>query len=249
MKKGGDSMELRDYLFEKEVLVADKSFKSLKEYNEEDVLKQIALARNLHNIFMGYSIYGSTRINSTIGKLIESIKVDLKKCKVNLNEVNNKSEKNKMDEFLINNGELILKKVEDTLLFLKEVDYCGIIKRSMKKNEICLGKIDEGNLRVFKEIEISSLKDISYNLVEEDIYHYLRKVRRRNPNSKLFKYINKYVEDAFLGDNSRQYIKILLLVPYDTIRNWRKYSINKKGLSSEDYVNIITKSMKYEMDV
>ena len=154
-----------------------------------------------------------------------------------------------MDEFLINNGELILKKVEETLLFLKEIDYFGIIKRSMKKNEICLGRIDEGNLRVVKEIEISSLKDISYNLVEEDIYHYLRKVRRRNPDSQLYTYISKYIEDAFLGDNSREYLRILLLFPYDTIRNWRKYSINKKGLSSEDYVNIITKSMKYEMDV
>lgn len=242
-------MELRDYLFEKGVIVTDKSFRSAKEYKDEEILKQIILARNLHNILMRYSIYETTRINSTIGKFIESIKVDLKKCRINLNELYCKNEKNIMDEFLLSHGELVLKKAQDAIICLKEIDYIGIIKRSMKKNELCLGRVDEGNLRASEGIEIGSIKNISYNLVEEDIYHYLRKVRRRNPNkNNLEMHVSKYIDDAFLGENSREYLLILLSIPWDTIRNWRKYRLNKRQISPKEYVNIMIKSMKYEME-
>lgn len=241
------SIELRDYLFEKEVIVTDKSFRSLKEYKEEEVLKQIILIRNIHNILMGYSVYGTTKINSTIGKLIESVKVDLKKCKLSYNELYGKSEKNIMDEFLLNNGEIVIKKTEETLIFLKEIDYIGVIKRSMKKNEMCLGSVDEGNLRVYEGIEIGSIKNISYNLVEEDIYNYLCKVRRRHHENDLEEYVNKYSEDAFLGINSKEYLKILLSIPWDTMKSWKRYALNKRGISPEEYLNSIIKSMKYEM--
>ena len=240
-------IELRDYLFEKEAIVTDKSFRSLKEYKEEDVLKQIILIRNIHNILMGYSVYGTTRINSTIGKLIESVKVDLKKCKLSLNELYSKNGKNIMDEFLLSNGEIVIKRTEEALISLKEIDYIGVINRSMKKNEMCLGSVDEENLRVSEGIEIGSIKNISYNLVEEDIYNYLCKVRRRHHENNLEEYVSKYSEDAFLGINSKEYLKILLLIPRDTMKSWKRYTLNKRGIYPEQYLNSMIKSMKYEM--
>lgn len=241
-------MKLRDYLLENGVIVTDRAFRSAKEYKDEDILKQIILIRNLHNILMRYSIYETTRINSTIGKQIESIKVELKKCRMNLNEIYCKNEKNTMDKFLLSHGDLVLKSAQNAIISLKEIDYIGIIKRSMKKNEICLGRVDEGNLRAYEGIEIGSIKDISYNLVEDDIYNYLRKVRRKSPRKNNLKmHISKYIDDVFLGENSREYLLILLSIPLDTIKNWRKYRLNKRQLSTKDHTNNIIKSMKYEM--
>ena len=81
---------------------------------------------------------------------------------------------NCMDLFILENGEKLLNRVDKAIEDLKEIDYLGIIKRSMKKNEICLGRVDEGNLRVVEAIEVGSLKGATYNLVEEDIYNYLK---------------------------------------------------------------------------
>ena len=115
-----------------------------------------------------------TRIDSTIGKKIENIKVEIKRSREDIKYRYNKSQKNICDNFLLQYGEVIISRAEEAINFLGYIDYLSLIERSMKKNEICLGRIDEVNLRVMENIEIATVKNISYNLVEEDIYEYLR---------------------------------------------------------------------------
>ena len=196
---------------------------------------------------MGYINKGNMKINSTIGKLVENIKLELKQCRMSFNELKFNNELNVMDIFLLNNGDEILEKAEVGIKRISEFDYIGIIKRSMKKNEICLGRVDESNLRVVEGIEIGTLKKISYNLVEEDIYNYLRRVRRKNPNCNLEFFVNEYIKSAHLSENSKIYLEILLSVPYDTIKSWKRYISNKNLIEPTEYLNIITKTISYEL--
>lgn len=154
---------------------------------------------------------------------------------------------NCMDLFILENGEKLLNKVDKAIEDLKEIDYLGIIKRSMKKNEICLGRVDEGNLRVVEAIEVGSLKGATYNLVEEDIYNYLKRIKRRDKKGNLDKYIDEYIRLSHLNKHSKDYISILLSIPYDSLKQWYRYKYNKKNLLPEEYLKNIKASMEYEI--
>ena len=104
-------------------------------------MEQIIIIQNAHKILSGYNCYGVTRINSTIGKRVEHIKVMIKRLRKDLEKRENV--KNPMDKFILVNGNKILSKAEKGIYELKNINYIGIIERSMKKNEITLGRADE----------------------------------------------------------------------------------------------------------
>lgn len=151
-----------------------------------------------------------------------------------------------MDEFLLEYGEDLIKKGEFRISLLKDINYIGIIQRSMKKNEICLGRADESNLRVFERLEIGSIKGVSYNLLEEDMYSYLRRLRRRNSDLDLRKFIEEFVSLSYLNKDSIEYIKILLSIPNDTFKQWQRYRQNKKDITAEEYLENIRGTLAYE---
>lgn len=109
----------------------------------------------------------------------------------------------------------------------------------MKKNEITLGRADEKNLRVTSELEIGTLKNVSYNLVEEDIYDYLKRVKIKNKKISLEKCIDKYIERSCLSEDSRDYIAILLMIPYGTLNIWYKYAYGRNKYSYEEQLKKI----------
>lgn len=233
---------IRKYLEDKEIKITGFSFKgSVIDYSEERVISHLRLVNAVHKTLMGYGISGS--INSTIGKSVEKVKVDIKRLNRNLNKIESK---NVMDEFLLINGYHILNQSEGALDRFKNINYLDLIRRSMKKNEICLNRVDESNIRAVEDIEIGTLKGITYNLVEEDILSYLRKVKIRNKKINFDYVIDKYIEISKLDENSKLYIKILLEIPIDTIRYCKKYLRGRKKIDIEKYLRNIKESYNYE---
>lgn len=204
---------------------------------------------DVHSILSGYHYNGSFRINSTIGKRLESIKVYIKRLKKDLEWRRKKEFLNSMDRFLLSEGGNIIKQGERAIEEIGGIDYLGLIKRSMKQNEICLGRADEGNLRKNNGIEIGNIKGLSYNLIEEDIYEYLKKIRRRGGSPNEEAYIEKYIIEKKLENNSEEYIKLLLEIPYDSLRQWLRYSQGKRNIAPDDYLENIEKISKYENKV
>ncbi|MFQ9248099.1 MAG: hypothetical protein ACLR3R_12270 [Clostridium paraputrificum] len=74
-----------------------------------------------------------TRINSSIGKRVESIKVMQKRLNKDIALRGDIKEINCMDLFILENGEKLLNRVGKAIEDLNQIDYLGIIKRSMKK--------------------------------------------------------------------------------------------------------------------
>ncbi|HEY5525364.1 MAG TPA: spore coat protein [Clostridium sp.] len=212
-------------------------------------MKQIKLISEVHSILSGYHYNGSFRINSTIGKRVECIKVYIKRLKKDLDRREKSEFLNSMDRFLLSKGKDIIKQGEEALEGIKEIDYLGLIRRSMRKNEICLGRVDEGNLRKNNEIEIGDIKNLSYNLIEEDIYEYLKKIRRRGSILNEDLYIEKYTSEEMLQNSSGEYIKLLLEIPYDSLRQWLRYAQGKRNMAPDDYLENIEEALKYESKV
>jgi len=75
------NLTLKEYLLENDILVGDDYFKGIRDINEKKVMEQIIIIQNAHKILSGYNCYGTTRINSTIGRKVEHIKVMLKRLR------------------------------------------------------------------------------------------------------------------------------------------------------------------------
>lgn len=196
---------------------------------------------------MGYNS-NYNNINSIIGRKIEGIKVELKRAKEDYIKISKKKDLDVCEIFLLDNGKNIIKKTENAIEKFKDIDFINIVDRSMKKCEICIGRIDECNLRVMERVEIGTLKNLYYNLVEEDIYEYLLRIRRKKILINIDKILDEYIEIARLSSISKDYISILLEVPYDSLKQWRKFRNNKKILSSNEYLRRIVNSYNSEIN-
>lgn len=52
-----------------------------------------------------------------------------------------------------------------------------------------------------------------------------------------------------LQNSSKEYIKLLLEIPYDSLRQWYRYAQGKRIMAPEDYLGNIEESLKYESKV
>ncbi|MBU5487927.1 hypothetical protein KQI77_07055 [Clostridium sp. MSJ-8] len=236
-----------EYLQDKDVVVCNRTFKDSFIENEENIYNQIITAHELHRILMGYYINGTTRISSTVGKKIEKTKVILKILEDEMIKNKEKSNNDLMKNFLLENGENIIKKAKEGLMKVECISYRELIKRSMRKNEMCLGKIDRSNLRVRESIEIGRVKYISYNMVEEDIYSYIKQL---NINGNKEKYIDFYVDIAKLTEKSKQYILALMSIPMDTLKLFGRYKKHEAGYSNSKLIRILDSMQEaYNLEV
>jgi hypothetical protein len=243
-----NNVTLNEYLVEKNVFVKGECFKAEKITDEKEILKQVALINKVDTIMSGYYGDGITRINSRVGKKLESVKVQIKKLRRHLRIIEKRDYLSSMDKFLLENGEIILNQGEKGINLISEINYLDIIRRSMRENEICLGRVGEENLREGEIIEIGSLKNVSYNLKEEDTYEYLKKIRRRRCLTREDYYIDEFIKIAKLKKSSKDYIKILLYIPCDSLRQWYRYSQGKKNILPDKYLENIKFTFQYEIN-
>lgn len=241
------NIKLINYLVEHDVVVTNKLFPREKLYTNDKVINQIKLIDGIHKILMKYYGDGISRINGSIGKAIEDIKVDVKRGREHIDLLQDKKNLDCMEIFLLEHGNEILINCNEVLSLLDKVDYLSLYRRSMKKKEICLGKVDESNLRAVENLEIGSINGIKYNLVEEDIISYLRIVKKNNKSIDIKNIIKEYVTNTYLNCNSKKYIEALLIYPYETMKYWHKFRKNKKGKSSKEYLDKISEAYMNEI--
>ena len=151
-----------------------------RDFTIRDISGQINSIIEIHKILMKCEFDGLSRIESKIGREVEGYKVQLKKIKRDYNELIMKINKNDIDKFLIFEGKNMINQASVALEKIYNDNYLSIIDRCMNRKEICLGRIDSGNLRKENgKVEVGSLKGISYNLIEEDLYKYIKRIQKR----------------------------------------------------------------------
>ncbi len=216
----------------------------------------------VHKKLMGCRLSGLNRLGSNIGKEVEGFKVQIKKLKKDYERIINKDLKNDVDKIILLDGKMMLQKGEEAIDYIYKHGYLGVIERSMNREEICIGRADSGNLRFLEKtnsedsthgvisnksiFEIGTLKGISYNLVEEDLYKYIKRLQRRQENIDKEEIINTFVHSAHLSLNSIDYLKGLCSYPKDFLKCWERYKYGKKEKTEEDILLELEKSMKYE---
>ena len=109
---------LKKYLAQNDIYVMGNNFYFNKdEYTLEEIKKHIIIINAIHKILMKFYSYENIGVKSTIGKNIEKLKLDIKRLR---RSIINIEIKNSMDEFIFLNGNSILNQAEDAILRLKK---------------------------------------------------------------------------------------------------------------------------------
>ena len=228
-----NEVSANEYLNIRGITIMEQCFSYDKNMYKKDITSQINLIVELHKTLIGCNFDEFSRLKSTIGKEVESYKVQVKKLQSHYDYIVSKTCTNEVEKLILSNGKIMLKQANEAMNYIYEHDYFGVIKRSMNREEICLGKVDSSNLRkVEGKIEIGIIKGMAYNLVEEDLYSYIKKLQRKQVNIDEEELIKVFVHGSHLSFNSLYYLRGLCSYPRDFFKSWERYmDSNKKRIN------------------
>lgn len=242
-----DELKIKQYFNKNGIQVAGNYFKSKKNIDIKDIEKQIDLIVMFQKKIAGLNFDGADRIESKIGKTLEDYKVQIKVLSRDYNELFLKEKKNEVDKYIILEGRKMLKQAEYAVNNISDELYFNIIHRSMNRKEICIGRIDSGNLKYEdKRITVGIVKNIAYNLIEEDFYKYIKRIQKKNIKSDENLLIKNFVYKSHLAYNSIIYLQGLCLYPRDFFKNWQRYRKNRVEKTDEYYMSEFKRIEKYE---
>lgn len=230
---------LYSYFTDKDIKIANKRFESKNSATSTENIKlQIDNIIKFQSLCMGYTDNVLPRIGGSIGRELESYKVQMKNLNIDLLIIKEKIIKNDFDILLLSEGEKLLNRGTDAICRVENSNYKDIIRRSMINYEICLGNACENNLRINDEgqMEVGTIKYLTYNLIEQDFYSYMKHLRKRNNNINNDELIYYFVEKSSLENNSIEYLKALLSYPVESLKLWDKYRRNKKDMTQDQYI-------------
>ena len=229
-------MDIYEYLSSRSIIISDEKFKDNAEVSVSD---QIQLISDAHKRLLDGKEAIIPRIQSVIGREFEGYKVDIKKNKNYINKIINNKSTNYIEDYLIDEGSRIIKKAQETLSLLDLEIYFSIIKRSMKRYEICLGRVDESSLKRDKNeiIYIRSNKYIVYDLLESDCYNYIKKIKRRKKRYGINNIIDEFVNKSALDQGSIKYLRILSIYPNESMKILNKCRNGRIDITNEDVVS------------
>lgn len=242
-----DESRINEYFNANEVQVLGYYFESKKNAGMKDIEDQINLIIMLQKKIAGLSFGGVDRIESRIGKTLEEYKVQIRILNRDYNELFLKEKKSENDKYIIMEGRKMLEQAERAINAISDELYFNIIRRSMNRKEICIGRVDSGNLKYEdNNIVIGNIKNISYNLIEEDFYRYIKRLQKKNIIFDENTLIKSFVYKSHLAYSSIIYLQGLCLYPRDFLRNWQRYRKNKMDKPQEYYMKEFKRIEKYE---
>lgn len=241
-------MDILEFLNDNGVIVGEKNFpKNNEKKYIWDTDNQISLIIQIQKILRGKKTNIIPRVESSIGKEIESFTVMAKKTLKMIKSFEEKYNKNDFDIFIIDEGNKILSRANKSLNALDEDEYLKIIIRSMNNYDICLGRVDEGNLK--KEgliIYTRTTRYISYNMIEHDCYNYIKKLKKRGYEGDIIKLINDFAYKSNLNRDSINYMTVLSNYPIESIKTLLKLKEERDKFSDEEWIKEIGIAQKID---
>jgi len=228
-------LELNEYLKRKNIIIKDSKLSSYKIENKEEVFKQIDNIIYFQKSVGAYKENLLPRIRASIGKELEEYKAQVILMERYIKNLKNKKDLNKIDNYIKDKEKEILYKAEISLKHIALKDYREIIERSMKNYEICLGRVDESNLALEDNIIlVGTIKYMSYNIREHDIYSLIKKIKRKDIEISFQEIIDYYIEKENLKEGSRKYLEGLSSYPNEQLKVMKRYIQGKYALKEDE---------------
>lgn len=199
------SDELIHFLSDNDIVITNKK----NEKSDNSANKEIEHIKNLvkvQKIILNYNKPYSLGLSSFIWRDIETFKMW------------NRRGRKLIKDYNIDELESVVKEAEKSIDTLYKIPYLNLIHRSMKNNEICIGRTSENNIWKDENIKILDLSKSSFNLIEHDCYKYLYKYKKKQIPLDYNKIIDCFIKSHNLDNNSRVYIESLLSYPYESMK-------------------------------
>lgn len=229
-------IDLKSYLEERKIYILNEGRNKIKNQGIDDIFKQVGNILLFQSRVKEYRVNLLPRIGGSIGREIDNYNCAGILLEKYLGILQNKKNINLIDSYLIKNGDDLLQRAKQSLKNLCLNNYRKLIKRSMCNYEVCLGRVDEGNLIVSdnEEIFIGTIKYLTYNIKEHDIYSYIKKIKKRDIGIDIDELISFYIEKSSLDNSSKEYLKSLTAYPNEEFKIVERYILGKITINERE---------------
>ncbi len=215
---------------------------------EKLIIEQFHAIHAFHEKSIGFNGYLRNRLDNDTGKVIEEYKRSIKNLAKDINKIIRDEPKNSFEELILKHGKTAINRGEESIREVYHSDYIGIITRSMRRGEVCLGNTDFKNLQKNNCIEVISFEDCSYNMVEMDCFFLLNKLKRKGVKLDFHKLVNEFCYIEGLKDRSSKFLIALLSYPHEFMNCCNKYIEGKKQWSEHKFTERLIKSLIQDGD-
>lgn len=230
------------YLKSKNIFVSH-----FKSNNVNDPFEQIEILSDFHKRSMGYKNDIEDKLRNNIGKLIEKYKINLRRAKKDLRYIDSTYPKNDFEKIFSEIGESYLERAERCIDKVYSSQYYEIIRRSMKRNEVCIGNAGFDNLRKVQGIiEINDISHCAYDIVEMDACKFLGYLKRKGTKIDFDDLIKKFAEYEKLESNSISFIKAVMSYPHEIIKCCSRYRKYGESYTSDYFKRKLEKAVLKE---
>jgi len=235
-------IELNSYLENNGITVLNGKIE--KHQDSTNIFKQIEDIIFFHNKIGPYKENLFPRIGASIGKEVNSYYSQIILINEYLRKIQEKSSLNSIDFYLINRGEELVDLGQKALNHIYSNNFRSLIERSMKNYEVCLTRVDEENLKVEEDgkIIVSTVKYLTYNLKEHDIYSYIKKIKRRKIDLSIDEIIKYYIKTTNLNEDSKEYLRALSSYPNEELKLVERYILGKLKMKEEEVLYALYKA-------
>ncbi|MBZ9685026.1 spore coat protein [Clostridium estertheticum] len=233
----------------KNVLATDFKYKNVdSDITEELIIEQFGAIHDFHEKSLGFNGYLRNRLNNNTGKVIEDYKIYIKRLTGDINSIKTTQPKNSFEELVIEYGEGVIKRGEACIRAVYQTDYIGIITRSMRKTEICLGNTDFQNLQKNNFTYVVSFEDCSYNMVEMDCFILLSKLKRKGLELDFQRLAHEFCYIEGLDESSFEFLIALVSYPHEFMKCCNKYRETKNKVQEDRFSKKLLKALTKDGD-
>ncbi len=215
----------------------------------KEASEKLEIIAEIQKAFKGYSGAVGKRLPNSIGALIESSKVQIKRLKRDLVNLEKYSPLNEFEELIKAVGEKYLERAENSLKEARGPYYIDCIYRSMRDNEISLGNVNPDNVYRREKLIIRDIESCSYNLVECDAISFLSKAKRRKISLNYIELIDSFCLWHDLESESRVFIRAMVNYPYEFMRACSRYRNIKKDWTADEYLENLKEAIRKDGEV
>ncbi|MCB2289231.1 hypothetical protein LGK97_05565 [Clostridium sp. CS001] len=212
------------------------------------IINQFDAMRDFHEKAMGFNGYVRNKLNNNTGKVVEEYKVSIRKLSADINIIKSNGAKNSFEELIVKYGDKFINKGEECIREIYKSDYIGIITRSMRRTEICLGDTDFRNLGKDNLTNVVSFGNCSYNMLEMDCFFLLSRLKRKGMKLDFKKLAKEFCYIEGLNENSSEFLIALISYPYEFVRCCNKYRVGKNKWNEEKFPEKLIKTIIEERD-
>lgn len=214
--------------------LVDKDFIIKLVESKEDIERKLEALAFFHKETLGYKFNIEERIPNTIGKNFEDAKVDLRKLKREINSIKSKKCISPLENVLLKMGDEYIDRGEKAIQLAYSSEYISLIKRSMKRWELNFGSKAIDFLDVNEKLNIKTLNDCSYDMIEWDYIHLIIKLKRKGIKFSIKDTLEACAIKENLDTYSLNFMIAMSDFPYDFMKNFNRYMENKTVWTSEE---------------